>query len=131
MGNIPPKNSEKKVPRVSFAVISLVCGIFSLADGALWLGWLGLYPSVPLFSLIYHLNVYETAGAGLSVTLPLLAIIFAAIPLKRGKGTDWDGKDMAKVGLLTGIINLGWIIFCVSLYGIVGLYYPPPYMLLN
>ncbi len=87
MENIPPETTEKKVPSKSFAITSLVCGIISLA------------------------------GGGLIIVLPILAVIFGAIPLNQGKGTQWDGKGMAVAGLVTGIIGLAWVICCVSFYG--------------
>jgi hypothetical protein len=51
------------------------------------------------------------ADSSLMFVLPFLAIIFGCIPLKQGKGGDWDGKGMAKLGLVAGIVSLVWIIY--------------------
>jgi len=112
MKNIRPENTVKKVPRMSFAVTSLVCGIFSLADASLLLGvFITGFITCPRWDAVISLPL-----AGLSIIIPITAIIFGAIPLKQGKGTDWDGKDMAKVGLLTAFISLGWIILGVACF---------------
>jgi len=93
MENIPPEKTESKVPSKGLAVASLVCGILSLAGGAI-LVWL-----TPIV-------VVSLADGNLLFVLPLLAVIFGAVPLYQGQGTDWDGKRMAEAGLSTGTVTL-------------------------
>jgi len=94
MENIPPEKTESKVPSKGLAVASLVCGILSLAGGGAILVWL-----TPIV-------VVSLADSNLLFFLPLLAVIFGAVPLYQGQGTDWDGKRMAEAGLSTGTVTL-------------------------
>jgi hypothetical protein len=93
MENIPAEKTETKVPRKGLAVASLACGILSLAGGTI-LVWL-----TPIV-------VVSLADSNLLFVLPLLAVVFGAVPLYQGQGTDWDGKRMAEAGLSTGTVTL-------------------------
>jgi hypothetical protein len=94
-----------------------VCGISSLIDGTvLFAVFFTFY--IPFWRWYALINL--PLASSVLIVLPILAIIFGAIPLKQGKGTDWDGKDMAKTGLVAGIISVAWMIFSVSLHGIFG-----------
>jgi len=62
--------------------------------------------------------VVSLSGNAISIVLPLLAVIFAAIPLNQGKGTGWEGKGMAKAGLVTGGLSVVLIIYWVSAVGL-------------
>jgi hypothetical protein len=111
MGNIAGETADKKAPRKSFAVASLVCGILSLAGGAAILVWFtpaDIFGDIPLNEDVAFnwLVIVSLADSDLLFILPLLAVIFGAVPLYQGKGTDWDGKDMAKAGVVMGIITL-------------------------
>lgn len=71
----------------TLAIVALVCGIASVVMGLLF----GVL--IPII------------GFPLSIILGAVAIIMGAITLNKGKGRDWDGKAMAKGGLITGIIG--------------------------
>jgi hypothetical protein len=71
-------------------------------------------PSKGLATTSLVLGIVSLAGGGITIILPLLAVVFGAIPLNQGKGTQWDGKGMAVAGLVMGIIGLaGWLICCL------------------
>jgi hypothetical protein len=108
MGNIPPETTEKKVPSKGFAIASLACGIISLAGGGTIFVLMIRAPQWWGFSLYNWAAIVFFSDSSLILILPFLAIVFGAIPLKQGKGTDWDGKRMAKKGLVMGIISLIW-----------------------
>ncbi len=70
-------------------------------------------PSKGLAITALILGVVSLAGGGITIIVPLLAVVFGAIPLNQGKGTQWDGKGMAVAGLVMGIIGLaGWLVCC-------------------
>jgi uncharacterized membrane protein len=105
MENITPETPKAKVPSKGLAVASLVLGIFALARLPAIVSW-------PLAETIWYargwVEIFPVIGLGVSIVIPLLAIIFGAEQLSRGIGTDWDGKRTAKAGLITGCIGLGW-----------------------
>jgi hypothetical protein len=106
MENIPPETPKAKGPSKGLAIASLVLGIFSLSRIPLSINW-------PLAQTTWYstgwVGIFMVIGLGVSTVIPLLAIIFGAEQLSRGIGTDWDGKRMAKAGLITGCIGLGWM----------------------
>jgi len=115
MENIPPETAEAKVPSKGFAVASLVCGISSLAKGGVTVFRPYIFHN---WEILVWGAIYTIAGTAVTIVLPLLAVIFGAIPLKQGGGTDWDGKGMAKAGLVMGIVSLTWLICWVSFFDV-------------
>jgi len=84
-----------------------VLGIFAVARMPATLGW-------PVAETIWWdargwFEIFPVIGLVGIIVIPLLAVIFAAVPLMQGQGTDWDGKRTAKAGLVTGsIAGLYW-----------------------
>jgi len=80
-----------------FAVARMPATVSWPVAGNIWRdarGWVEIFPVIGLVGII---------------VIPLLAVIFAAVPLMQGQGTDWDGKRAAKAGLATGsIAGLYW-----------------------
>ncbi len=71
-------------------------------------------PSKGLAIAALILGIVSLVGGGITIVIPILAVVFGAIPLKQGKGTQWDGKGMAVAGLVMGIIGCaGWGLCCL------------------
>jgi len=50
--------------------------------------------------------VFSLSGNAISIVFPLLAVIFSAVTLNQGKGTDWAGKGIAKAGFVTAVFSV-------------------------
>jgi hypothetical protein len=89
-----------------------VCGILSLVSGgAIIVSLAYLFVSEDILSYFEYAYFYcsviaSLADSNLLFVLPLWAVIFGAVPLYQGQGTDWDGKGMAEAGLSTGTVTL-------------------------
>jgi hypothetical protein len=114
MENIPPETPKAKGPSKGLAIASLVLGIFAVARMPATLSW-------PVAENYWchargWVEIFPVIGLVGITVIPLLAVIFGAVPLYQGKGTDWDGKRMAKAGLVTGsIAGLCWAILVFPL----------------
>jgi hypothetical protein len=107
------------VPSKGLAIASLVCGIVPLAKAAA-----GIAVGMARGSIFPFLEsdgwalVFSLSGNVISIVFPLLAVIFSAVTLNQGKGTDWAGKVIAKAGFVTAVFSVAFTLCWFSAAGV-------------